>query len=105
MKSYIIRFFRFFFPRVNDDFAQIAASAERRHAAIKDLDRRARRLGMSVGVTIFGALLLVWAGNLGAVCLALVAALGWGAMVQLHCDSRSLQVFDLMQKEHEKPPA
>ena len=105
MKSYITKFVRFFFPKLNDDFAQIAASTERRHAAIKDLDRRAKRLGMSVGVMIFCALLLVWAGNLGAVCLAIVAALGWGAMVQLHCDSRSLQVFDLMHREREKPSA
>ena len=105
MKSYITKFFRFFFPKVNDDFAQIVASAERRHAAIKDLDRRARRLGMSVAVMIFCALLLVWARNLGAVCFAILAALGWGAMVLFHCDSRSLQVFDLMQKEHEKPSA
>ena len=94
-----------FFPRFKDEFAAIAASPERRRAEIVNIDRKARRLGLCMGVFILAMLLEVFERSFGAVCWALFAAIMYGVIVHLHCDSRSLQVLDLMQKAPEKPTA
>jgi hypothetical protein len=48
---------------------------------------------------IAATLLLVWEQRIGAVCPALLAALFFSAAAQLHCDIRSLQVLDLIEKQ------
>jgi len=94
-----------FFPRFKDDFAAIAASPERRRAEIVNIDRKARRLGLCAAFFILAMLLQVFQRSSGAACFAMLAAMMYAVIVQLHCDSRSLQVLDLMQKEPEKPTA
>jgi hypothetical protein len=94
-----------FFPRFKDDFAAIAASPERRRAEIVNIDRKARRIGLCAAFFILVMLIEVFERNSGAACWALLAAMMYGVIVHLHCDSRSLQVLDLMQKEEAKPSA
>jgi len=94
-----------FFPRFKDDFAAIAASPERRRAEIVNIDRVARRHGLCIAVFILATLLLGLDHNFSAVFFAMMAAISYANIIKLHCDSRSLQVLDLMQKEPEKPSA
>ena len=94
-----------FFPRFRDEFAAIAASPERRRAEIVNIDRRARLHGLCIAVFLLAMTLLVFDRNFTAVFFAMMAAMSYASSVQMHCDMRSLQVFDLMQKEAEKPSA
>jgi hypothetical protein len=80
-----------------DEFATAVASPHLRTAAIKSLDRRARRLGICAGAMALGMMVMVFDRNFAAACFAMAAALSYAVSAQLQCDAHLLHVLGLLQ--------
>ena len=83
-----------------DDFADIAADPERRHAAIADLRRRSQWIGWSALLFTIVTAMMAWDQNVGAVCTGLFAALMFSFVARLEADVHLLQVLEKMQGRH-----
>ena len=89
-----------FFRKKNDDFAEMAASPERRRAAIIDLARRSRKLSVAALFFTVITVMLVWERNVGAACTGLLAAMFFAVGMGAESDRHLLQVLDNEKRDH-----
>jgi hypothetical protein len=94
-----------FLRKRKDDFAEIAASPERRRAAIVDLGRSSRRLSVAALFFTVVTVMLVWERNVGAACTGLLAAMFIAVGARMESDRPLLQVLDNEKREHETTSA
>ena len=89
------------FQKRRDDFAEIACDPQRRQAALVDLARQRRTIGLTGFLFALITVVMAFDQNVGAVCGGVMAALMFSVNARLEADTHLLQTLEKMARKHE----